>query len=113
VLALDVVTDIAQGGSEVGHQWMTRVLAEDRGDLRGADLRELCGGPRTALAEALGQAGGDREVTAAAGALADRRPPTGAEVDRVEAEDKGGTSLAPHLDQIGRGIGRKLLHRAR
>jgi hypothetical protein len=46
------------------------------------------------LPEALGDAGGDGEEAAMAGALADRRPPAGTEVDRVEADGEGGVTFA-------------------
>ena len=113
VIGEDVLADVAQRGRVVRHQRMRGVLAEDGGDLGRARARVSSAADQGPLvAEALGQAGGDREVAAVAGALADRRPPAGAEVDRVEAEDEGGAGLAVALDQLGRRVGRGRRDRA-
>jgi hypothetical protein len=111
VVGPDVGADVAQGRGEVGHQRVLGVLAEDRGDRRRVERGELGGSPWPGLPEALGEAGGDGEVAAAAGPLADRRPPAGTEVDRVEADDEGGAGLAVALEQLGLGIGQGWLGR--
>ena len=63
------------------------------------------GGPGAGGAEAVGEAGGDGEEAAVAGALADRRPPAGAEVDRVEADGEGGAGLAVGAGQLQPRVG--------
>ena len=55
------------------------------------------------LAEAVGQAPGDREVARLARALAQRREPARPEVDRVERQQVGGDVLARALEVVGSG----------
>jgi hypothetical protein len=100
VIDQDVGADLTQGCRELGHQRMVGVLADHLGDLGGVELDQLPRRPGSCPAEALGDSGGDREVAAAGGPLADRRPPAGAEIDRVEADGEGGASLAIAVEQF-------------
>src|SRR5262249_39307870 len=90
---------------ELPHQRVVGVLAEGGGDRAGIETGQLRRGPGAALAEAAGETGGDGEEAAVAGALADRRPPAGAEVDRVEADREGGALLAAGAGDRRRRVG--------
>ncbi len=104
VVGEDVRADIAQRGRVLLYQRVVGILAEDAGDLGRPEMGQPVGRPGALLAEALRQAGRDRQVAAVAGTLADRRPPARAEVDRVEADDECGPRLAIALDQVRRRV---------
>jgi hypothetical protein len=82
--------DVAQRRRELGHQRVAGVLADHPGDRSRVYRRQLLRAPGAFGGKALPHPRGHRSVAAEARALADRRPPAGAEVDRVHADREGG-----------------------
>jgi hypothetical protein len=104
VFSAQVFSDVLQGDGELFDQRVLWVLFDDDGDRGRVHRLQLPGAPRTGDREVLLDAGGHRAVAAEAGALADRRPPARAEVDRVHADREGGCGF-----WIGGECGRPLL----
>ena len=100
VLVHDARAEVVERVGEQCHQLVVGVLAERRGDRRRVERAQLGGGPCAVLREAVAQAERDRPVARAFVALAQRREPAGAEVDRVEREVKRGALLGRPVDQV-------------
>src|SRR5579875_1269684 len=95
-LPLQTRAEVAQRVGEQRHQLVTGALAEDAGDRRRLDRRQLGGRRRPAALAVRPPRGRDRPVAGSRrrAGLAQRRKPARAEVDRVEAQPERGALRA-------------------
>ncbi len=103
-LIADVRPEVTQRVRVQLHQLVAGVLAQCLRDLGRVDLRELLCRPWTARRKPLADAERDREVARAPFALAQRRKPPRAEVDRVQGQPECRALLAGPAEELGSGI---------